>query len=157
MNEIIYRRATIVDIQVLIDYRILFLKEIKQEYDPEKEEILRKGLTKYFQTNLQQNSYVAWLAEKDGKPVGFGGMVLRTQPGNFHVPQGKTGYILNMYTLPKWRGLGIGKRILEKLIETGKKLKLDRIDLDATKMGEVLYRKYGFKDTHYKALELMLN
>ena len=148
-----FRRAALVDIDILIDYRIRFLKEIGQTSTPEAEAALRISLQKYFQRSLKNKTFLAWIAEVDHKPVCFGGMVIRSQPGNFQVPNGKVGYVLNMYTVPKFRKLGIGNDIIKLLLSDAEELLLDRVDLHVTAMGEPLYRKLGFVEPHYKVLE----
>ncbi len=155
-EEIIYRYAGFADIEVLIDYRIRFLQEIGQEYNPKLDIELRSSLQKYFTSNIKAKTFVAVIVEILGCPVGFGGMVIRSQPGNFQIPQGRTGYVLNLYTVHEHRRKGIGKEILRLLLEVGKKLNLDRIDLDATEVGEPLYRKVGFTEPYYKALKKYL-
>ncbi|MDO9578938.1 MAG: GNAT family N-acetyltransferase [Candidatus Cloacimonadales bacterium] len=157
MNQITtFRRATLNDIDILIDYRIKFLKEIGQKSTPEAEAALRINLQKYLKKSFKAKTYIVWIAEIENKPVGFGGMVIRSQPGNFQVPNGKIGYILNMYTVPKFRKNGIGNDIIKLFLNDAKELKLDRVDLHATEMGEPLYRKFGFAESDYKFLELPL-
>jgi ribosomal protein S18 acetylase RimI-like enzyme len=155
-KQIVYRQAGIKDIETLIDYRVMFLKEVQKDITKEKEILLRIELRKYFIKSLKDNSYITWFAEYVNQIVGLGGMVVREQPGNFLLITGKLGYILNMYTIPEFRGNGIGKEILKRLVTYGKSIRLERIDLHATPMGEPIYRKLGFKEPHDKAMELML-
>ena len=83
-------------------------------------------------------------------------MVIREQPGNFEVMNGRTGYILNMFTVKEYRKHGIGSLLFEKLIKEAKKRNLDKIELHATKDGEPIYRQFGFIEPHDKVLELIL-
>ena len=83
-------------------------------------------------------------------------MVIREQPGNFEIPNGRTGYILNMFTVKDFRKNGIGSILFQKLIEDAKKRNLDKIELHATHDGEHIYRQYDFKEPHDKALEIIL-
>jgi len=156
-NEIIIRKASENDIDILIDYRIIFLKEVQGTPSNEKEELLRQTLRKYFLKSLKNGSYVAWIAEYQNRPVGFSAMVIREQPGNFQIPNGLTGYVLNMFTHKDFRRQGIASALFQKLIEEAKILCLDRIDLLATVSGECVYRQFGFKEPDDTALELTLN
>jgi GNAT superfamily N-acetyltransferase len=83
-------------------------------------------------------------------------MVLREQPGNFDVPNGRTGYILNIFTLKEFRKNGIASLLMQKLIDEGKRLKLDRLELKATQAGEPIYRQLGFVEPHDLLMELDL-
>ena len=62
----------------------------------------------------------------------------------FEVLNGRTGYVLNMFTVKEYRKHGIGSLLFEKLIQEAKKRNLDKIELHATKDGEPIYRQFGF-------------
>ena len=156
LNEIKYRKATAADIETLIDYRSIFLKEAYPFPGEEVERVLRSSLKEYLLKSFEADTFLAWLAEYEGSPVGFSGLVMREQPGNFDLPNGKTGYILNMFTLPEFRNMGIGSNLFRKLIDEARARKLDRIDLHATRAGEPVYRKFGFTEPHDTVLELIL-
>ena len=83
-------------------------------------------------------------------------MVIREQPGNFEIPKGKTGYILNMFTLKEFRNNGIGSLLFQKIIDEANQLNLDRIELHATQDGEPIYRRSGFSEPYDKVLEFRL-
>lgn len=155
-NKIVVKRATISDIETLIEYRIVFLYEIQGNSDIDKELVLRKSLKQYFTKSLKNDSFISWIAEYDNKPIGFSGMVIREQPGNFEIPLGMTGYILNMFILNEYRGNGIGTLLFQKLIDEAKQRNLDRLDLHSTQEGEPLYRRFGFIEPHEKVLEQVL-
>ena len=155
-NRLIIRRATKDDINILSEYRIIFLSETYGSTTPEKEISLKDTLKEYFNRSLEDNSFISWIAEYDKRPVGFSGLVIREQPGNFEVPRGKTGYILNMFTIKEFRNKGICNMLLDAIIEESQKLHLDKLELHATSSGEPIYRKIGFTDPHDKALEIIL-
>lgn len=155
-TKISLRRASMSDIETMVEYRITFLKEAQGIPSPELESFLRQSLWSYFNRSLKDDSFVSWIAEYDNKSIGFSGMVIREQPGNFEVPSGKTGYILNMFTVKEYRKNGIGSLLFQKLIDEAKRKELDKIELHATNDGEPIYRQYGFIEPHYKALEIML-
>ncbi len=155
-NKITIRKASSDDIEMLIEFRITFLKEAQWPPTTETEFQLRNSLNEYFIKALDNNTFISFIAEYGNQSVGFSGMVLREQPGNFEIPGGKTGYILNMYTVKEFRNNGIGSMLFQKLISEAKNLNLDKIELHATRDGEPIYRKSGFKEPHDKVLELIL-
>lgn len=152
-----FRKAELNDVEIFIEYRIVFLNEIHKPISCDKETILRKKLRDYFNKTVKNGTFITLIAEYEEKPVGIGSMVLREQPGNFDIPNGKVGHILNMYTIPEFRKNGICSEILKRLIKEGEKFNLSKIDLLATEQGENLYRKFGFKEPNDKVLELDLN
>lgn len=155
-NYVTLRKATERDIDILVQYRIQFLTESYGAAPVEEETALRSGLSEYFKRAFIERCFISWIAEYDNKPVGFSGMVVREQPGNFDIPYGKTGYILNMFTLKEYRNMGICKSLFSKLIDEARALKLDKIELHATSDGEPVYRQFGFTEPADKAMELKL-
>ena len=155
-TNITLRRATQSDMDTLIKYRLLFLKESYGDPTEELETKLKINLRQYFARALEEEKYISWIAEYEDKPVGFSGMVIREQPGNFALPTGRSGYILNIFTLREFRKNGIASLLMQKLIEEGRQRKLDRLELRATNDGEPVYRKIGFVEPHDLSMELDL-
>jgi ribosomal protein S18 acetylase RimI-like enzyme len=156
-SRISLKRATKSDIETIIEYRITFLKERHGNQALELESRLRQSLRQYFTKSLKDDSFVSWIVEYENKPIGFSGMVIREQPGSFEIPSGKTGYILNMFTLKEYRRNGIGSILFQKLMEEAKQKNLDKIELHATSDGEPIYKQFGLVKSHNKTLELILN
>lgn len=73
-------------------------------------------------------------------------MVLFKRPPYLENLQGIEAYILNMYTVPKYRGKGLARKLLEQCIEESRKSEVKRIWLLASKDGEPLYKKMGFRN-----------
>ena len=155
-TQLTLRRASESDIDTLIDYRIIFLKDAYGNPSPDLENGLKISLKQYFSTALKEGLYISWIAEYKDKQIGFSGMVIREQPGNFDIPNGKTGYILNIFTVNEFRKNGIASLLMNKLIEEGRERKLDRLELRAAKDGEPIYRNIGFVEPHDLPMELDL-
>ncbi|MFX0002689.1 MAG: GNAT family N-acetyltransferase [Promethearchaeota archaeon] len=140
------RKATLNDIDMLIQFRVKFLKEI-QDLPPINEmELFRKSLTDFFLDKMKLHEFVAWLAEFDNKVVATSGLSFLRKPPHFINITGKFAYIMNMYTDPEWRRKGIGSALLEKLFEEIKNRGVQSVSLHATPSGRHLYEKYGFKE-----------
>ena len=158
MNNIIYRRAGKEDVSILVDNRIKFALELS---GPKEEEIintLRSNMTNYFLKATENNSCISFIAECDGEVAGIGSIHLREVPGNFKNLSGKWGYIMNMYTIPKYRRKGICTGILNALVDAGKKLGIMAFELHATEDGEHVYKLNGFnkhnEPTYRRFLEI---
>lgn len=144
MNNITYRKATQADIQILVDNRILFSLELSEEQNEEAIRLLIKQMTDYFSKAINENTCISIIAESDKIVAGIGSLHVREMPGNFKNPSGKWGYIMNMYTVPKFRRQGICKSILNLLVEEGKKIDIKAFELHATKEGQFVYTQEGF-------------
>jgi GNAT superfamily N-acetyltransferase len=152
-----YRRANASDVEVLVDYRIRFLNELYHHPEDGETQVLREALQEYFSKAIPSNSFIAWLAEHDGKVVGTGGMVVWQIPGRYEgLESGRAGYILNMYTIPEARRNGICTRLLEELTKEAKSLGISYLHLHASKDGEGIYRKAGFADFDQPEMKLRL-
>lgn len=145
MNMINYYEATEADIASIIDLRIAFFIEFQGPEPQEAQDELRKELNKYFIHAMREKTCISWLAKDGEKSVGVGAIIVRHQPGNFKNLSGKVGYVINMYTVPDYRRKGISSTILDKLIATAKEMGITAFELHATKAGEPVYIKNGFK------------
>ena len=145
MQNITFHKATSADIQTLINSRVEFLSEYWGSQNENSELKLREELKTYFENSLQNKSYHCWIAKVENEFAGIGGMVIQQRPGSFRAPDGRSAYIMNMYTVPKFRKMGIATMLLEKLIESGKQAGIYFYELHATKEGESVYVKGGFE------------
>lgn len=117
MDEIIYFKVTLDDLQTVVNLRLIFAIEFFGQQTLEAIQDFKKYNQEYLQRSIQNNSFIAYLAKYGNEIAGIGGMVLREQPGNFKNPTGKVGYIFNMYTFPPFRRRGICSEILRLLLE----------------------------------------
>lgn len=144
--DVTCRRASVEDVEALTELRIQFLAEHTPAPKETEYDSLKKELREYFTENIPKESFIAWLVEFDNKIIATSGMVMWQMPANHFVKNGKQGYILNMYTLPEFRGRGICTALVEKLIVEARALGLSRVHLHASKMGEPIYRRRGFAE-----------
>jgi hypothetical protein len=145
MNNISYHKATIKDTPVLVEYRILFALELGGGQNHEDIQALREQMTNYFSKATEDKTCISFIAKCDGTVAGIGSVHLRETPGNFKNPTGRWGYIMNMYTVPNYRRMGICKGILDLLVEEGKMNGITAFELHATKEGELVYKQNGFE------------
>jgi len=156
-KEIVYRRGTLDDVQVLVDLRVRFLNELLNHPENSETRVVRKSLLEYFTGAIPSRDFVAWVAEFGGKIVATSGMVVWQKPALYGgVESGKLGYLLNFYTIPEARGKGIATRLLNELIGEAKSMGLRYVHLHASKDGEPIYRKAGFVEPKMPELVLRL-
>ena len=139
-----YYKATVADVETLVEKRILFSLELAGEQSEEAIQFLRKQMTNYFAKSIVDNSSISIIAKDKDTVAGIGSIHLREMPGNFKNPSGRWGYIMNMYTIPEFRRKGICKHILNLLVAEGRKYGVTAFELHATEAGEKVYIQEGF-------------
>ena len=85
---------------------------------------------------------VYWIAEEDGKMVG--GCGIYPTPG---LPEG-CAELVKLYLLAPWRGVGIGRMLMEKCFESAKQIGYRQLYLESLPELEKavsMYLKSGFK------------
>ncbi len=142
--KLIYKRATIEDIAVLTETRILVLRAANQLADDADMQAVKEASFKYYLEALADDSHVAYLVFDEEVFVGAGGVSFYKVMPTYHNPTGRKAYIMNMYTKPEYRRQGIAYKTLDLLVSEAKKRGITAISLEATTMGKPLYEKYGF-------------
>lgn len=145
METITYHKATLDDIQILIDYRVRFINDFVGQQPQNLMDELNKEFKKYLEKALINDTYIVYIAKEEKFIAGIGGMVIRIQPGNIKNPSGRWGYFMNMYTVPEFRRKGICSGILNKLVSYGTDIGITAFELHATKEGEFVYKQNGFE------------
>lgn len=145
MAPITIRQAVEPDIEELVRLRVEFLAEVNRNRDVALLAELYAGNRTYLREKLPAGEFLGWVAEVDGQIVGTSGLVLFRRPPSVNSLTGWEGLIINMYTLPDWRGRGIARRLLETLMEYARTTPMQRLWLHATESGRPLYAKLGFQ------------
>jgi GNAT superfamily N-acetyltransferase len=144
LNNLTFRRASLPDLEAYLRLRMAMLEELSLLPS----EPLRMQLwdvnRQYFQENLAQETYLAWLAESQGDAVAISGLLLFRRPPTGENMTGLDGYVMNMYTLPEWRGQGIASRLMQMIIDEGRHRHAGRLWLHATPNGRPIYARFGF-------------
>ena len=137
-----YRRATLKDVDPLVALRLKFLAEISgaSESDP----ILRASLAEYFSRMIPSNEFVAFLAVEGSAIIATSGLVFHRHPPSNRNPTGREAYIMNMYTVPKYRRRGIATTLLKMLVDHARHSDCGKISMHALPQGRSIYLSAGF-------------
>jgi GNAT superfamily N-acetyltransferase len=103
---------------------------------------------------FREGSYVGWLAIDTGERViaGAGAHVRPQLPRISHdgarVAVRPVALVLNVYTEPAWRGKGIARALMQRLMQWATSEGIDRVVLHASNAGRPLYQSLGFIPTN---------
>ncbi|MBQ6786710.1 MAG: GNAT family N-acetyltransferase [Lachnospiraceae bacterium] len=139
-----YKKATIKDIDILTETRIIVLRAANQLSDDVDMSEVREQSYEYYKRALSKDTHVAYLVLDEEEFVGAGGVSFFEVMPTYHNPTGKKAYIMNMYTQPEYRRQGIAYKTLNLLVAEAKARGITAISLEATQVGRGLYEKYGF-------------
>lgn len=142
--ELVYKRAGIEDIELLVETRIEVLRAANRLGAAADMSLVEQQSREYYEESLRTETHIAYLVFDGGKFVGAGGVSFFRIMPTYHNPTGRKAYIMNMYTNPDYRRKGIAYHTLELLVEEAKKKDVAHISLEATDMGRPLYERYGF-------------
>jgi GNAT superfamily N-acetyltransferase len=139
------RLATLDDVDELVRLRLDFLVEVgnlKAGDDDGGE--LGAAMREYLVRKLPAGGFLAWVAESGGAIVATSGVTIFERPPNGANPSGLEAYLSNMYTLPDWRGRGLGTALVATIVAHLKATRVRRVWLHATEQGRPVYAKAGF-------------
>ena len=139
-----YKKATIQDIDILTETRIVVLRTANQLSDDTDMSEVKKQSYDYYKKALCDGTHIAYLIFDENRFVGAGGVSFFQVMPTYHNPSGKKAYIMNMFTNPEYRRKGIAYQTLDMLVKDTKSKGITAISLEATAMGRPLYEKYGF-------------
>ncbi|WP_147641355.1 GNAT family N-acetyltransferase [Staphylococcus nepalensis] len=140
-------------------------KDIETIIKLRKEQLLDQGMPAteniddnmraYFENVFEQNNiYQVFLIENE-QIVSTGAVVFQQIPPAYDNYTGVEGYITNVYTITSYRGLGLGKHVLDQLLTKCKEENISVVNLKASSQAAPLYSKIGFiKNASSMTIEL---
>ncbi len=142
------RLADLNDLEILIEFRIALFKEMGVIKGQSDDVSFYNAVKEYLMISIPNKKFFSWVAENNGMIIASSGLVFFQKPPSPNNPSGKEAYIMNMYTVPEWRGKGVATEIMREIFKFIKEKKVIKISLHATEIGKGVYAKLGFKDKH---------
>ncbi len=140
----------------LVEVRVRFALDVHPVSDSAEIKELEGRTREYILRGMRNGSYIGFLGLLSGRTVGAASLLIYELPPMPGTLDRRQGHVLNVFTVPDLRGMGIGRRMMETLILEARKRGLFRLFLNSTKMGEPLYRSLGFVQQEEQALVLHL-
>jgi len=141
----VFEKANFNDLSSLISLRIAYLLEDYGELPQNQIKQITDNFSGYFQKHLN-NDLLVFVCRDVDKIVSCCFLCITEKPSNPSFINGRTGVILNVYTLPEYRRKGIAKRLIKMLLDEAETSNLDFVELKATDSGYLLYKSLGFED-----------
>lgn len=142
--EIEIRKAELTDIELLIKWRMQVLHEVFSIAKEQPLTQLEYENRIYYKEALPSGDHIACLAYINEEIIGCGGICLYKEMPSPDNPSGQCAYLMNIYTEPKFRGYGVGKKVVKWLIGQAMQRNISKIYLETSQAGKNLYKKIGF-------------
>jgi GNAT superfamily N-acetyltransferase len=137
--------ASEAELEDLVAMRVMFVLEMHPDPDSDSVEKMRRAVHDYFARHIASKRFIGYIGSDNGQIACSAGILLYDLPPLKGDGIRTQGHLLNFFTIPGQRNKGFGAKLIEYILADGKKRGIDRIVLNATKMGEPLYRKAGFQ------------
>ena len=151
------RPATVADQTTLVEFRLAMFADMFG-HDPARRPVTAVDPAELLEANERWMSehfgrdFVAWVAELDGRPVASAGLLWFAHPPGPANPGGLEAYILNVYTRPEARRMGLARALMERLVQEARAAGVRRVWLRASAEGRPLYESMGFGAGDYLQL-----
>jgi GNAT superfamily N-acetyltransferase len=139
------RRCTMDDVEELVRLRHDMQVELGEGDHGVDPDAIVDATREYFVKQLNGYHFAAFFAEAGGKVIGTGAFVVYDVPPSPANPSGVDAYILNVYTLPEWRGSGVAAAVLERVIRQAYAEGARRVWLRTSPGAREVYERFGFE------------
>ncbi len=136
-----FHKATTEEIEKLMSIRLEMLRIVNDLPDNFEFDSTFKDYSRDYFLNGEQTTV---LALDNGNAIGCASISYIKIMPTFDHPTGKRAHLMNVYTNNSYRRQGIGKKMVELLIEEAREKGCTEISLDATSVGRFLYTWLGF-------------
>lgn len=146
-GEIELRAASLCDAAALADLRLAFMRLVKTGGLADEDEF-RAWYASYVGRSLARETTLAWLCLAAGSPCGTVELRLkpvRTRKAADNSAPRLEGYVSGLYVDPAFRGRGLARTLMQRLIATSRARGLLRLALHAYPDAEPLYVSLGFR------------
>lgn len=138
------RRASAEDLELLVQWRMEVLREVFSIPDGQPLDRLEEENRSYYKEALGTGGHIACFASVDGEEAGCGGICVYREMPSPDNPDGRCAYLMNIYTRPKFRKMGVGETVVKWLTDQAERRGISKVYLETSDAGKSLYTKLGF-------------
>jgi GNAT superfamily N-acetyltransferase len=137
------RRAVPADAALLAEHRARVWREAGGHTD---EELIPQIpiWTSFIARAIVDETYVAWIAEEDGFPVGSGAVLIHLAIPRPFIDSEREGRVQSVFVEPAARRRGIARAIMGAIMRYARAVPLIRLTLHPSEDGRALYASLGF-------------
>jgi GNAT superfamily N-acetyltransferase len=145
------RALTSTELELWLDLRMRVLAEVFADtwptLCPGEHARIRAANRAYIKGSLAFSQDLHLCAFSDGHPIACGDFCLQHELPSPDNPNGRCAYLMNIYTVPPWRGHGVGSALVRELVERARAAGAkDKIYLETSQAGRTVYTRLGFND-----------
>jgi len=148
-NDFTFREAEIRDLKEILRLNFELFKKEYKEFDKSLNLNWTYKNRKYFKNRIIKKGGFVKVVENKGKIIGYLCGGIRTLEGLDYRKEVSYAELENMFIEKKFRGKGLGAKLLKDFINWCKRNKIDCLSVTASaenKLTVGFYRKLGFKD-----------
>ena len=142
------RRATTEDAGLITLHRKAMFADMQDAPETVLEEMGR-NFEPWVRRMIANDKYAGWITSDGERAVGSAGLlILDWAPHFLDLRCDQRGYILNVFVEPEYRGRGIAKALTVECMAEAKRRGIGVVALHASKKGQPVYEKLGFKTSN---------
>lgn len=139
------RVATPTDLDALVALRVAMFRETGKVPADDPLTEFAASTRAYLAECLPTGEFRAWVAEAGGEIVGTSGLCFFRRAPTRRNTSGLDAYILNMYTVPKWRGRGVAAALVARILAwVREETPARHVFLHAEHRARPVYERAGF-------------
>lgn len=142
------RRATAGDAELITRHRKAMFADMRHAPEPVLDEMAR-NFEPWVRQMIAEEKYAGWITSDGERAVGSAGLLILDWAPHFLDPRcDRRGYILNVFVEPEYRGRGIAKALTLECMAEAKRRGIGVLALHASKKGQPVYERLGFKTSN---------
>jgi GNAT superfamily N-acetyltransferase len=145
--DISIRRATLRDLDTLVDQRHKMWKDIRR-VTTRQHRIADRAYRKWVAKMMRRRRFVGFLGvTKEGRIVAGGCVWMKENHPSPWSIRATTPYLMSIYTDPKFRGKGLATGIVKEAMKWSREKGYHSLSLHASDLGKNIYSRLGFDKT----------
>ena len=142
------RSATVHDADVITRHRKAMFADAGDAPETVLEEMARH-FEPWVRRMLAEGKYAGWITADGDRAIASAGLLILDWAPHFLDPAGEQrGYILNVFVEPEHRRQGLALMLTKECMAEARKRGIGVVALHATKKGQMVYEKLGFKTSN---------